>query len=1250
MRILPPSIIGITTLGLASVISTSNGEEKKKEIPNIPLSTQVKGEEKTNKKEIVLDNLSDINHVDLAYKVLEPLSQEERVKLAKKIFTETKNALVNNTANLKTQEKCLLLLLNAIPANYKSLKDILPACKNEYKDLIGAYINALSNPEHKREKDKETSARFNALILANLLADRGDMNIHTIPKLFNEKWYPEIEKIINRIDKEFKLDLKIKHRYHSVFAVAELAKLELRKDNGIKSPKVYFKLLDILDKNLEQNWSDVSLVIQKCIMDEAFMNDNPPESRIRKYKGEIVRVKVDTSLTKPFEKILSRILSKLPEDSASELDKKRYEEAFRIAKSFFKGPAYTDNPECIIAWQEPILNKIAKAKPDDIPKLLTDFRNLCDTDLGELNPSYDKHREIYQAGAKHLKPILEIGCKHLLDKSPENNTLGISIIQRVRNAYSEYGPVNFAKDKDIKKLILQVLTQMQKEEFKTNHAFLSHLDSTIEFLHLTWNEPDVVRETAKSLTAQVNHTYKTKNKTPQDKKEVESIQLREVELLKATSSFTGWMWSTYGTRFKEEEIAKNIEPLYRDIGEKILKDSSSPEVLNNGRELIRLLHRFLGNDEPQDEASKKFVETAVDITFRNLLESSSKLPPDKREVFLESFRKDALSWPLRHVGKKDIYTITKIATLFSNHYFNSKTDKDLKQFSQFMQSEININNFWSWHPVVVLEMVRVNKDYLNITLKESIKNAQLNNPKQDLTESEHLVTYLQFLAHAQNLLKDSRTTFYPKENAKEVESFIKDSSIEPYKTFINKLNTEKVIVEKSQTTPEHTIYDKHFELYVKGLKAFVSIYPNQAKDCIDVINKRLSTEKEPHVRGMLYKAIFNIAPDFNVTLNTSKKSIVIEQSPLIAQTAGEVLAEQVLDELLSGQSKDYILHGNVNSGIRRNDINKLKLDDKIKTFNERLDKAIKEGTVIPNEKTQAQDFLLNCVLYGQGGNIESLLKETLDESLVKKLNANKNEKLDPEIIKAAIRVLNNSNIVLSACVGKLHEETKHLISNDKELLEFIPEVKKLHDVGVETKKTASNVINLLENRLRWTGTHNMPYTALSLVLLYSNQNDKLEEYNKNIDRLATRLFKGTNEKLAMDEQLQVSLGSKYIWKYLENCRAHKNDFTKEELAQIETNCRAHIKQLDGIFSIKDLKQRENMLKDFERETSILDPKLYTDIVRTPLKNYRLKFLEVFIEFAPSGQRREYISMVLDSFGLRNRISEVDLRKIVWGED
>ena len=111
-----------------------------------------------------------------------------------------------------------------------------------------------------------------------------------------------------------------------------------------------------------------------------------------------------------------------------------------------------------------------------------------------------------------------------------------------------------------------------------------------------------------------------------------------------------------------------------------------------------------------------------------------------------------------------------------------------------------------------------------------------------------------------------------------------------------------------------------------------------------------------------------------------------------------------------------------------------------------------------------------------------------------------------------------------------------------------------------------------------------------------------------------------------------------------------NDFTKEELAQIETNCRAHIKQLDGIFSIKDLKQRENMLKDFERETSILDPKLYTDIVRTPLKNYRLKFLEVFIEFAPSGQRREYISMVLDSFGLRNRISEVDLRKIVWGED
>ncbi len=998
--------------------------------------------------------------------------------------------------------------------------------------------------------------------------------------------------------------------------------------------KAYFNLLNTLDKDLEKNWDSIAHTLYKYILDEPFINDNPPGSRIKKYEGKIVYIEVNKSLTNPFEKILSRILSKPPEENASESSKKRYKEALEMASLFFKGPPRTNNMDCVIAWQEPILEKITKAEPNLIPQLLEDFKDTFETNWERLNPGYDKHREIYNAGSKYFKLILKAGCKNLLDKNSNNNVTGGIIVQRVRNAYSDHGPIDFSKDLDTKRLFLQVLDRMQKEEFKSTDTFVVCLDSTIDFLLLTWNDPDIVRETARSLTAQANFTHKAKNKGL-DKKQVE---IQEVLLLNTSDKFVSWLWSTFGTRLSNEAIAKNITPLYKSIGENIIKDNSNLPTLNEGRKLVKRLHRFFGNyDKPLDEESKQFVETATESLFKNLLESSEKLLPDERKKFLSDLYTGDMSWFLHMVGKEDITATNKILQIFSKHYFNSKEDKNVEHFSGFVKTVTDVHGFFRWHPVAVSEVLNINKDYLKTVIQESIKNIESNKNDKELADLKDLTQYLESIKDSQDLLREERTSFYPKEKVQEVEALIKDSAQTCSELFLKRLQNEKVIVERSSDNLEHKVYDKGFELTIKSLKVITSINPDHLPGCESVLSKRLDTEADYRTRGELYRATFTIPTKYDVA--DLRKVIFKEHSPLTMQKIGETVADRFIDELLDGKSRVYILHGyrNYHNQSRYIEIEKLGLDKKMKAFNERLEKVIKKGIIEPNEKTPAQDFILNCVLYSSGRNLRPLFEENLG----KKLNLEKEP--DPELIKTIYRMISNSNTILSAFGGELYKETKHIALNyhDEENASWTNGLKDLPKVNFEIKKTNSQITKLLEDNLRWAfSVDTFPHITGGLVLL-SSQHEKLFDYNQDIDKLSERLFTGADGKLSIFELYELGLQYRYVWDYLENYRK-----TKGKTIEVEENCISLLKTIEKIRDTKGVDLRSRMQRDLNLELGRLDGKLFRNNVTDSLYNARLYFMKEFITLAPSEQRREYIDIALKRFKLRDYMPESELKKII----
>ncbi len=1235
MKIFRPSqIIGTATLGLASVIGTTSAlSEDKKEGPKVlqpipeakkdnVVKPQVKinlDKEALNKKLVEeiynfldKDLIKEPEEREKAAALFNMLPEIEKVKIAKRVLTNTKTAFINKAPDLKKQElhtvHLILILESCLPMNRTILKDILLKTQNEYQDLIGVYIKALSKDTNKKDDER------NAVLLRFIVTDY--VPKYAPPKMFDEKWNPQIKKIIDRVDVELKVGSK--EREISIDALSQLAMLELRDNSSVKEPKIYFDLIRVLNKNFEKNWLDIVPALFDIVKTEPFYNDNPQGERVfRGVGGFPEHAKLNDALIKPFEEIIKRSLTQFPKDS------REHNRALEIAISLCSRPYNRDNPDFIIAWQEPILANIVKAKPKEIPELLKNFRKDCDN--WNPNPSHEGHRKVFKAGAKHLKLIIEIGCKHLLDKDEGKNVLGSLIVRGVRKAYYDHGPHDFSKDKEVKDLFLKVLDRMQKEKLDVT-ALRMQLSNTIDFLHLSWNDADIVREGASAINAQVKQTCDAK-KNGLDKEWVEYL---EIGLLDTTSEFTGWMWSTFGRRQKEEEIAKNIEPLYRDIGEKILKDNSNPKVLDKGHELIRLLHRFMNNEKEPDIASKRFIQTAIDPIFKNFIDSASKLPQKEKDDLLNRIQNDDFSWVFSWVREPDLPATTKLLEIFSKSYFDSTLDKDLDRFSTSVTKHIDPKISWGWHPIAILETLRLNKDYLNVVTKESIKNIDSD---KDSIELERQMIYLQFLKHSQDLLSDKRTSFYPKEKAKDLDVFIKDSSNSLSKIFISKLKTEKVIIKKSSHF-NHTIYDKHFELPIQRLKALIAIHPEQREACLEIIDKRLVGEKDGRTRGMLYKAISNVSST-NETLKSFKKALVKEPFSLASQKIGEVITEMFLNELLEGNSKELIFSGNINAGIRRDEIKKLKLNWKVGAFNMRLLDVFTKGTVEPNEKTPVQDFLLTCVLYSKGRNIENLLKENLDADLVKKLNPEPGKEVNPEIIKIAHRILRNSNDILTAFGVALNEETKCLICEDKELMEFIPEVKILHEAGLKAKQTTSHITWLLEKNLRWGSIENLPDITNALVSLYNKQDD----YDKNMQGLSERIFIGTDKKLSMFENYEDVLQHRFVWKYLEDYRK-----TKGKDDSVEESCKTFLRSIEKIEKINDRKLRTDAQKDLTLELRRLDEKLFNDMVSNPLYNARLNFFREFIELAPSQQKREYINIALSKFDLRSHITEQDLLK------
>ncbi len=1150
--------------------------------------------------------LAEKGHID-SITVINELPLALRTEFVKAAFNEAKKALINNSPTLESKETNLQQLLNKL-SNGGELKTTLLKTKSEYQDLIEAYINALADEKNKRKSTAEESASWNGWTLNTKLLNSSLDSAP--PGLFKEAWHPKIERIIERINKELSDNAPHNAKQWTQGAVTALMLLELKSNNG--ESKIFQKITDLINSNPQTHFPSSHSMLYKGVVQEFLTND--PQKQ---------------SLLKSYENLVRKIIIDLPPVNKTQKETELHDSVIQAVIWLASAPV--NRPQHIIDLQDQRLSKISKAKLEDIPDALIDFQERI------LNNTFPEQAKIVEAGKKYLIPIINTGFNGLLDEDSKNNEAGLRTILVTQGLYRDIN-ISLTRTESLNKQCKLVFDRFQKVELKDEVAIKTYID----FMSHLYKGADIETSTifAIGLNNQIQFSQKARAKAA-NPAELLKISNRELELLRGVNQFME------NPTWRSE--LNHIESLFKTLSQDTLRNPFGRTHLSEGVDILGKVLYLPTADKERHKENRRFYQETLIPYLSSLLEGSKNLSKSERADFQKSFYEGLAPFfrvtdnPAEaEIPNGNLFILDDTLKSISRGCFDLNSKNKLEEFVHLTNTVTGKQGNYLWHNYMLVKMTNMQKDYLNVALKEANSLLDSKESNVQLVTVENLVSYRNFLKYMETGLDYSMVkTACTKEEQETTKDLIAAHLTTVSNMLLTKFEKAKVITEKSASSLEHTVNNDVFKASVNSVNELILSDKTLNKKCLEILDKRLETESDPRTRGMLYKTMAKLNPDKTQIFNCFKKAILTETSPITAQYIGEELGEMFFSELSEIQA---LKHSNRSNHYYGNDPAILaiveKLSSTLSEYSIKVKSASKEN-IKADENKSASDFVLQAINISRGRNIEQFLKENLPQELATKLkNRKENEEIDPQIIKAFKTILSNSNSMLGGFAKSTsYNELAKRSSSSYRTLEDIDTTSKVKNGLGEIHK---NLINLVEVNLRWFSTlDNTSHISATLVDMYNTT----DASNEKINQLSERVFKGTDEKLSMYELLQDGLYSRYTWKYTENCREDKRN-TKEDLEAIETTCRELRKRIEQAAATKDVKSRAILWRDLGLEISRLDPKLYSEVVRTPLANFNMKFLEEFIALAPSGQRREYINIALGRFGLRNQVSEVELRRVL----
>lgn len=1228
MKIRPSHLVNAAVLGFASVISAASTIDDNKKDPAPPQEkvqlTPHDIPELLEKKLAIPEKLFDelLSKSDMGTQSLfGSLPRDIKIKIAKRAFNEQVKAIKTNSPDLEKKEQQVTNLFWHSIDNNDDLKLLLSESKSELQELIESYINAIADKENKRQATPKDSAAWNAWAL-----DIRILNPYLTaapPGLFKETWYPKIETIIERANKEFADVGRNSPQIYIHNVLSALVALEHKQDSGIKEPKIFQKLISAVEKNPKAYFPLNQDMLYNCITKEATINNNstligPRESLIRPYENLVKKIIDDLP-----------VKLKTPEDH--ELHNCIIQAAIRSATNTFS------RPQLIIYFLDKRLSQISKANLEDIPEALTQFQE-------QMAASRFNGNKLIDAGKKYLLSIINTGFKGLLDEDSKNNDAGLRTILAAQGFYKNY-IIPLTINESFNKLTNIALDRFKTKELKDGVAIKTYLDF---ILHIKQEVPDKETEILTTLVTGLNNqaqfTQRAKEKAL-NLPELLKLSNRDLELLRGASQLTDHLTHN-------PQHLKYIESLFKTLSQSTIKNAFRADILQEGAELMAKVSNLPADTNDEDKENKRFYKEAVLPYINSLLESSKNLSqPEKKDFHKQVCRNLSYFFNTSEeiTDHRNLFILDDIIQSLSKNCFNPKDENKLDQFIHSSEGIALIGSpdtrwITSQAPHMMAKIVYIQRDYLNNAIKEC--GTLLDSPKipDQVKTLKILSSYKDFIKRMK-LNMDSAIVKHActKDEKDTVETFLKSHLDTVNGMFIDKFGKVKVVTEKLKNF-DHEIHKDVFIASTKTIEDFFSDHPplltaDLTKQFLGIIDERLKVESDPHTRGMLYRTMAKFNPDKTLVLEQFKRAIVTEASPVTAKYIGEELGEMFFSELPeikalreSFSTGNHFFHDGYKIPPELES-----LSSGLKKYGAQVKSASQEKMQVENNQS-ASNFILMLVNASQSreGKKELLLKASPPELRAKFESIKEDDVPDPQIIKAMETIISNSNCMLSGFVKNT--------SFDELIKQSLPPNRNLQVVDPQsTLKNAlgevhATIINILEFNLRWySGPQNAPYISAGLIDIY--------EDNKKVDALAEKLFKGIEGRPSVYERHQGGLFSRYIWKYIEKCQTNKHN-TKEDLEAIQTDCNILLKKLDKIDATKKPDLRKKMWKDLELEISELDSKLYSDMVRTPLINFRTRFLKEFIDLAPSRQRKEYLNIALNQFGLAEHFSEQELDKIL----
>ncbi len=1241
--------IGALTLGIASAIgiASANDDEKVDKTPKVPQPVQIKP---IDKKEIppLADRLAS-GLLNLSNKTSLPLmkfvSEDIKINVAKNYFLEIKKALDNNNPDLNDIEKQSIALMMGLPDS--QLIPILEKSKKEHQDLVSAYLDFMLDPKRARKLYKDRDA---------LQFTLHSWNKSVLPPgFFKEEWYPKIEKIISRIEDE-KSGLKEQEKEELMKIACEFAAVELKKDSGIKNPKIYNSLLKTLDKSpLPLRDNLLNHLIDISVVGEAYANDIK-ESRVLVWPWRKT-IKLDDSLMEPIEERIKKTVTNPPSPTSDEKTKHSYKNALWWAKELNRD-TYNNRSNSLKALHTMLIEKVSKEKLENVPDALKNYKEKFIDLLGDDLANYE-NRQFYEFSEPHLKSTIQAACKAL--QNPNDSIQGRKVISSLLNNYYNiyYGrlivfpPFNY--DKDINSSFVNLLKHLETNPVKNPSE---NLNTLMDLLKLS-SQHNVGNAAAKYLNKQIEFTSKinSENKGIQQK-EIQKQNLQYLQAINQVLKET-FIMSQIPTNDLTPWIEEGVTSLYKQSSKIIAKGPHDLETLDTGREIFIRLKDFPPGDFTKDNEVRRVIEKEVIGNFLvSLIEASKNLSKNDRLKFRsELYSQIPSTFQGSFPRYRHEFMMDPILQTVSDKCFNPKYEDGIGEFVNFIDALEKAD--YTLHRNMTLKITDLKSAYLMEAVKHTTSNLKSQDVSTQKRSIEELLKYCEKLKVVSSLIEEPThynyqafpKSYISKDKGKQISSFVELNISNIGQIFVDNLATTKVITEINPRTKKNIVKTEAFEANIHVLKNFFNDFPEHSnplkQQCSETISNRFKTESDSGTRLMLYRAVRELPITVPLIQSHIKKDLVNEASPLVLQEAGETLTHLFVRELLEDKSLSQIIGEKAQAGVYA-EASTLEVKNKMQEFNKRLELVIKTGEIKLNEKTPVQNLILTIAGYGYGEGLESLLRENLSDELLKKLDSSKKPggEMDPAILKTCLKSLGNSNSMLGGF-------GKNIFSTKQEELFHIPNnwsgefgLSALNETANDTGK---NITKHLENNLRRrTPVQNMPYISAALVELYKHHTDNSFDSDIRINELGEKLFKGTNEKLSMFELYEGGLQHRFVWKHIENCRADKR-IHKDDLKEIESNCHALIRRSEKIDTIKNIESRKSERKDLGFELLRLNPRLYAETVTDPIYNAKLHFTREFIALAPEGNRRDYMEIVFRRFGLQGQIREEDLLKILDNE-